>query len=100
MPRTIDRAAAQQEQREARTALVAATAKYNAALAAVEEARRKQRYAIFDALQANVKQVEVVGLTGFTREHIRRIDDEITREVEDTDGTAANAADDLAATDA
>jgi hypothetical protein len=76
---TIDRSA----QERAKSALVAATAAYSDALDQVKVARLAQRAAIIDARAEDVRQVDVTTLTitpdrpkGFTREHIRRIEED------------------------
>lgn len=53
--------------------LRAATNRYRAALKRVDETRTAQRTAIRSAIDAGVKQVEVARITGYNREHIRRI---------------------------
>jgi hypothetical protein len=79
---TIDRSA----QERVVNALRAATASYSDALRAVDKARLVQRAAIIDARSADVRQVDVTTLTvtperpkGFTREHIRRIEEDFRR---------------------
>lgn len=39
----------------------------------LEAARLQERAAIVAALEAGMRQVDVVAITGFTREHIRRL---------------------------
>lgn len=76
------------EQQERTRAMVrATTAAYHKAQAAVEDRRTDQRQAIVAALDAGIRQVELVGLTGFTREHIRRI----SEEADDGDATPSPA---------
>lgn len=53
--------------------LRAATSRYRAALKRVEETRSAQRAAIRSAIDAGVKQVDVARITGYNREHVRRI---------------------------
>lgn len=55
------------------TPLHRATAAYRRAQAAVEARREELAEAIRDADRNGVKQVEIVKVTGYTREHIRRI---------------------------
>ena len=65
----------------AREVLIAATAAYDDALKAVDDARFVQHAAIVDARLDGIRQVDITGLTetsvrerGFTREHVRRIE--------------------------
>lgn len=39
-----------------------------------EEARLAERAAIYAALEDGMRQVDVVAVTGYTREHVRRLD--------------------------
>ncbi len=41
----------------------------------LDEARAAERGLIFDALQSGGRQVEIVNITGYTREHVRRLSD-------------------------
>ncbi|MFC9358715.1 hypothetical protein ACFTZB_19365 [Rhodococcus sp. NPDC057014] len=50
-----------------------AVADFNAALAAVEEARAELHSAIVGALDEGVIQAEIVRRTGYTRERVRQI---------------------------
>lgn len=58
---------------EALDELRAATNRYRAALKRVDETRSAQRTAIRSAIDAGVKQVDVARITGYNREHVRRI---------------------------
>ncbi|MFJ7111754.1 hypothetical protein ACIQW4_01070 [Streptomyces albogriseolus] len=51
----------------------------NAAEKRADDARAALAIAMADAIQEGMKQAEVVALTGYTREHVRRL----VREVED-----------------
>jgi hypothetical protein len=55
------------------TPLHRATAAHKRALAAAEERRKELVTAIREADADGMKQVEIVKITGYTREHIRRI---------------------------
>jgi hypothetical protein len=55
------------------TPLHRATAAYRRAQAAVEARREELAEAIREAAAEGTKQVDIVNVTGFTREHIRRI---------------------------
>lgn len=55
------------------TPLHRATAAYRRAQAAVEARREELAEAIREADRDGTKQVEIVKVTGYTREHIRRI---------------------------
>ncbi len=55
-------------------ALRAATARRKQALKKAEDARLAERAAIYAALESGMRQVDVVAITGYTREHVRRLD--------------------------
>lgn len=64
------------------TPLHRATAAYKRALAAAEDRRKDLVTAIRAADAEGMKQVDIVKITGYTREHIRRIVDKKTRQAE------------------
>ena len=68
------------QQEAARLALLDATAAYRQAKIDVVETRKTQREMIVAALDSGLRQVEIVGLAGFTREHIRRIKEQVDAE--------------------
>lgn len=53
--------------------LRAATARRKRLDAQLKAARMEERAAMLAAMDAGLKQVQVVAITGFTREHIRRL---------------------------
>lgn len=53
--------------------LRSATSRRKRAERAVKEARLAERAAILAALEAGLRQVDVVSITGYTREHVRRL---------------------------
>lgn len=55
--------------------ITAAVSERQAAEAAVEDARREEAEAIHAALDAGLRQVDIVAITGWTRETIRRLAD-------------------------
>lgn len=55
------------------TPLHKATAAYERAKAVVETRRKELAEAIRDADRDGMKQVDIVKITGYTREHVRRI---------------------------
>jgi hypothetical protein len=59
---------------DAESALRAATARRKLALKKAEDARLAERAAIYAALEDGMRQVDVVAITGYTREHVRRLD--------------------------
>lgn len=50
-----------------------ATRAYHRALAAVDKRRDELAEAIATSAEAGIRQVEIVRITGYTREHVRRI---------------------------
>lgn len=60
--------------------LRAATRRRIAALTKTEQARAAERAAIVAALDGGLMQREIVEITGYTREHVRRIVAEVRRE--------------------
>jgi hypothetical protein len=50
-----------------------ATQAYRKAVAVLDEARPRLAAAIVDAARAGVRQVDIVRITGYTREQVRRI---------------------------
>src|SRR5690348_17102131 len=54
--------------------LKAATARRKRILKQAEAARLAERSAIMAALDSGIRQVDVVAVTGYTREHVRRLD--------------------------
>ena len=55
--------------------LKAASARRRRLMRQLDEARSVERALLFDALQAGGRQVEIVAITGYTREHVRRLSD-------------------------
>lgn len=53
--------------------LVAATTAYRAAQEHLDDARRALAGAVVAAANSGVRQTEIVRITGYTREHIRRL---------------------------
>lgn len=64
---------------EVETQLRAASARRRRLMRLLDDARTTERVLLFDALRSGGKQVEVVNITGFTREHVRRLADEEAR---------------------
>ena len=50
-----------------------------------EEARLAERAAILAALESGIKQVDVVNITGYTREHVRRLAEAERERLAETD---------------
>jgi hypothetical protein len=48
----------------------------------LRDARAAEARAILAALDAGMKQVDVVGITGYTREHVRRLADSARKQVQ------------------
>lgn len=61
-------------------ALRSATARRKRAERSLREARRSEALAALDLLEAGAKQSQVVAITGYTREHVRRITDQAKSE--------------------
>jgi hypothetical protein len=55
------------------TSLQKAAAAYKRAQAIAEERRKELAAAIVEADAAGTRQVDIVAVTGYTREHVRRI---------------------------
>ncbi|MBW0088265.1 hypothetical protein I4I73_03420 [Pseudonocardia sp. KRD-184] len=55
--------------------LRAATGRRKRLVKQAEAARLAERAAILAALEDGMRQVDVVGITGYTREHVRRLAD-------------------------
>lgn len=53
--------------------LKAATARRKRAVRQADAARAAERTAILAALESGMRQVDVVAITGYTREHVRRL---------------------------
>lgn len=53
--------------------LRAATARRKQAVKKADDARLAERAAILAALESGLRQVDVVEITGYTREHVRRL---------------------------
>jgi cation transport ATPase len=61
------------DQNTARDDLRAAGQKYQAARASLDTARENLHPAVIEALRAGLRQVEIVRLSGYTREYVRKI---------------------------
>jgi hypothetical protein len=55
--------------------LKAASARRRRLARSLDEARTVERALIFDALESGGRQVDIVAITGYTREHVRRLTD-------------------------
>jgi hypothetical protein len=61
------------DQDTARDHLRAAGQEYQAVRASLDAARENLYPAVIEALRAGLRQVEIVRLSGYTREHVRKI---------------------------
>jgi ABC-type branched-subunit amino acid transport system substrate-binding protein len=66
--------------REPEEALRAATARRKRTERSLRDARKAEAFAALNLLEAGVKQSRVVEITGYTREHVRRITDQAKAE--------------------
>lgn len=66
------------DEKLARKRLTAAGAEYQAVRDTLASARAQLHPAIVDAIHAGLKQAEIVKLSGFSREYIRRIERDMT----------------------
>lgn len=57
------------------TQLKAASARRRRLMRQLDDARAVERGLIFDALVSGGRQVDIVEITGYTREHVRRLSD-------------------------
>lgn len=57
------------------TQLRAASTRRRRLMRQLDEARTTERALIFDALESGGRQVDIVSITGYTREHVRRLSD-------------------------
>lgn len=60
-------------QEQAMAEVRAAVRRHRAAQKRLEDAQKSLRETLRNARDAGVKQVDLVGMTGYTREHVRRL---------------------------